>query len=265
MFELRDGRECLWQWDIDVQVIVSDPTITEVHFCNKTDECSLVVEVHEEDGLRLANVPNILLQSDWSIRAYAYCVDHTIVEEVFKVHRRTKPADYVYTETEIATWDSLEARMTVVENTVTKEGIAKAVDDYLTENPIEAGATEAEKAQINANTNAINELKNADYLTKSEVEGMGYITTIPSEYITEKELSTKGFLTQVPSEYITETELVAKDYATEGYVATAVSDKITMNDLTTATANFVTEAEVIALIEEHGGTGALPSSEEAEF
>lgn len=244
MFILRDGRECLWQWDSDVQMIVSDPTVTEVHFCNKTDDCSLVCEVFEEGGFHLVNVPNILLQSDWTIRVYAYCTNHTKVEKKFKVVARSKPADYVYTETEVQTWSKLEERMDRVEATVTTEGIAKAVEDYLEENPIETGATAEEAAQIEANTKAINELKSANYLTESELEGKGYITGIPDEYITEQELSTKGFQT-------------AED------VATAVSDKITMDDLNTATANFVTEEQMDTAIS--NALSALVDGDEVSY
>lgn len=103
MFKIYDGREHFWQWDLNQKLIVEDPEITEVHFCNRTDDCSLVVEVI--DGL--ANVPNILLQEDWKIKVYAYSVDHTKHEACFKVATRSKPADYVYTETEVKDYNSL--------------------------------------------------------------------------------------------------------------------------------------------------------------
>lgn len=99
MFKIYDGREEFYQWDLNQKLIVSDASINEVHFCNRTDECSLVCEVYEEDGARLVDVPNILFQATWDIRAYAYCTDHTLTEKRFKVKARTRPADYVYTET----------------------------------------------------------------------------------------------------------------------------------------------------------------------
>lgn len=112
MFKLYDGRNELFQWDLNRKLIVEDKTIAQVHFCNKTSDCSLVVETYEQDGLLFADIPNILLQSDWTIRAYAYCGDHyTKVEELFKVHPRTMPSDYVYTETEVRTWEALEAEI----------------------------------------------------------------------------------------------------------------------------------------------------------
>ena len=104
MFTLQDGREHLYQWDLDRYIIVNDATICEVHFCNRTSDCSLVVEV--KDGL--AAIPNILLQDARPIRAYAYCDDkYTLTESQFTVKSRTKPSDYVYEETTVVRVDEL--------------------------------------------------------------------------------------------------------------------------------------------------------------
>lgn len=109
MFKIYCGKNEFYQWDLNQKLMVSDASVTQVHFCNKTDDCSLVVEVYELDGVRVADVPNILLQNDWTIRAYAYNVDHTLIEQRFKVNARTKPTDYVYTETEVKNWDEFVA------------------------------------------------------------------------------------------------------------------------------------------------------------
>ena len=115
MFLLEDGREHLFQWDINRRIQVEDPTITEVHFCNRTDECSLVVDTYTDDtydGKVYADIPNIILQQPWDIRVYAYCTGgYTKVEEVFEVKARSKPADYVYTETEIRDFDTLSEEL----------------------------------------------------------------------------------------------------------------------------------------------------------
>lgn len=115
MFQILDGREHFYQWDIDRKIIVLDDDITEVHFCNRTDDCSLVCEVYSIDGVRLVNVPNILLQNDWRINVYAYDKNYTKHSECFKVVKRSKPTDYVYTETEIKRYDNLEARLSALE------------------------------------------------------------------------------------------------------------------------------------------------------
>ena len=115
MFTLEDGREQLYQWDLDRRIIVNDSKICEVHFCNRTSDCSLVVEVI--DGY--ANIPNILLQDARPIRAYAYCDDkYTLTEQQFTVKTRTKPADYVYTETEILQYSTLGNRINELQEQV---------------------------------------------------------------------------------------------------------------------------------------------------
>lgn len=104
MFKLQDGRQHLYQWDLDRYIIVDDPNICEVHFCNRTSDESLVVEV--KDGL--AAIPNIILQDARPIRAYAYCDDkYTLVEEQFAVKSRTRPSDYIYHETEVIRWQTI--------------------------------------------------------------------------------------------------------------------------------------------------------------
>jgi hypothetical protein len=124
MFRIADGRDEFYQWDLDRQVIVEDSSVTEVHFCNRTDDCSLVVEV--VDGL--ANVPNILLQSSFDIRVFGYDGKATLHDKKFKVNARTQPADYVYTETVVK---SIEEIMNAAEqvNTITTE-FYEFVDEY---------------------------------------------------------------------------------------------------------------------------------------
>ena len=105
MFSIYDGRASFWQWDTGQKLIVSDDVCCEVHFCNGTDDCALVCEVYSQNGKRIADVPNILLQTAKPISVYAYVQnengERTICSNVFKVNPRPKPADYIYTETEV--------------------------------------------------------------------------------------------------------------------------------------------------------------------
>lgn len=109
MFTILDGRKELWQWDIDRKIVVEDASIVEVHYCNGLGDCSLACAVRTENGKRIADIPNILLQDHpqcklrgfFELRVFAYCAgDYTKAEETIKVMARTKPEDYVYTETE---------------------------------------------------------------------------------------------------------------------------------------------------------------------
>lgn len=111
MFKLYDGREFLFQWDSNVKLIVEEPSVNEVHFCNKTDDCALVVEVYDYEGVRVANIPNILLQEAWPIRVYAYCDCFTKTYAFFDVIARNRPSDYAYEETEVLTWNQISERV----------------------------------------------------------------------------------------------------------------------------------------------------------
>lgn len=132
MFKMMDGVNALYQWDLNRKLVVEDDSINEVHFCHKKDENALVCEVYESDGVRLVDVPNILLQSGSNICAYAYRIDHTVFEKVFNVHRRVKPEDYVYTETEVKSYETLDARIKFLEDKpaeINAEDVTQIVKD----------------------------------------------------------------------------------------------------------------------------------------
>jgi hypothetical protein len=76
-------------------------------------------------------VPNILLQTDWPINVYAYCGDYYTKEHaIFKVNRRSRPDDYVYTETEVKRWEALEKRVNETLDTVAEAEHDRAVAEY---------------------------------------------------------------------------------------------------------------------------------------
>lgn len=214
IFKIADGREYFYQWDIDRQLIVSDPTIKEVHFCNRTDVCSLVVEV--VDGV--ANVPNKVLQSGFDVRVFGYDGKATMHEATFEVKARTQPTDYVYTEVEIKRYSDLEKRIDEIEKEgISEEVITKAVNNYLDENPITMDGYATEEYVNEAVSNVKPDLtglateayvdeavKNAkvdvdltDYAKKTDIPDVSkFISEIPSEYVTESELNTKGYATK---------------------------------------------------------------------
>lgn len=115
MFKIYDGREAFYQWDINQKLIVDDDSITEVHFSNRTNNYSLVCDISNEGDLRVVSVPNVLLQTNWPIKVYAYLKDHTEVSETFKVIEKDKPEDYIYTPDEVKTWEELNDRITELE------------------------------------------------------------------------------------------------------------------------------------------------------
>lgn len=178
MFKIYDGRNEFYQWDLGRKLILSDPTVEEVHFCNKTSDCSLVVAVYDEDGLRLADVPNILLQTDWPINVYAYCGDgYTKTSDTFKVARRSRPDDYVYTETQVKRWEDLEKR----------------IDDKINDlDASEAERATAENERIAAENERIAAEESRVVAEEQRNENFGTLSTDMDAAITKAEELTEG-------------------------------------------------------------------------
>lgn len=222
IFKIADGRTCFYQWDIDRQIIVSDPTIKEVHFCNRTDVCSLVVEV--VDGV--ANVPNKVLQSGFDVRVFGYDGKATMHEATFKVKARTKPTDYVYTEVEIKQYSDLEVRIDEIEkNSISEEVIISVVNNYLDENPITMDGYATEEYVNEAVSNVkvdVTGLATETYVD----EAVKKVKPDLTDYAKKTDIpDVSDFISEIPSEYVTESELEAKGYAK----ASALNDKANAN------------------------------------
>lgn len=117
-FQVFGERPALYQWDLNRRIVVSCDC-QEVHFSRGLEGEALVVETYTEDGTRYANVPNLLLQSALPLNVYAYVCgpeQYTRRAATLEVNPRSKPADYVYTETEVKTYDALEARVKALED-----------------------------------------------------------------------------------------------------------------------------------------------------
>lgn len=108
--KIQNGRTSFYQWDLNQKLIVDDLTHNEIHFVSEGDDNALVMRVYEENGRRLVDVPNILLQSDRRLIVYTCSSDdtesHTHIHRKFTVMPRPKPDDYVYTETEVYNFNS---------------------------------------------------------------------------------------------------------------------------------------------------------------
>lgn len=131
-FAIMDGRNRFWQWDLGQKLVVYDDTCGQVHFCNGTTECALITKIYTlEDGTRVADVPNILLQTAKPFTAYLYHVDadsqETMQARRFEVAARSKPEDYVYEETELFGYTVLDGKITSLE--ATKIPTSADVDD----------------------------------------------------------------------------------------------------------------------------------------
>lgn len=105
MLEILNGRDKFYQWDVGQKLVVDD-TIIAVHYDNGTGD-ALVCGVYEYEGQYVADVPNIMLQTVWAIKCYAYCGECVRAEKVYEVEKRSRPDDYIYTETETLRYSSL--------------------------------------------------------------------------------------------------------------------------------------------------------------
>jgi hypothetical protein len=101
MFKIYDGRTNFWQWDTKQKLIVLDERITEVRFSNRNMEHSKRRPVYtDNNGVRICNVPDLLLQLPKNLIAYA-CIKNedgscsTVKSVKFAVYRQPIPSDYV--------------------------------------------------------------------------------------------------------------------------------------------------------------------------
>lgn len=130
----------LYQWDRNRQLLIDSVDVDtkfEVHCCHTDDANALVVAPQIDGDTILVDIPNILLQRSGYLRVYVVTEGDTIYDKTFYVMSRQKPDDYVYTETEVLSYASLDKRITKLEDEgISDEQIAKAVGKYLEKNPM---------------------------------------------------------------------------------------------------------------------------------
>lgn len=104
----------LFQWDLNQKIPCQFP---EVHFASIGSSDALIVSA---DGGN-ASIPNILLQEPKDIMVWFMRDDAVADSGKIRIIPRAKPADYVYTETEVITFESLVAK---VEDVIAKANTA---------------------------------------------------------------------------------------------------------------------------------------------
>lgn len=96
MLTLNDGRTELWQWDTGRKLLI-DVECSQVHFSNRIFGRSIDVDVLNG----IADIPDFLLQSDNDLNAWIFVGTpengYTQISKTFKVNKRPKPNDYVFT------------------------------------------------------------------------------------------------------------------------------------------------------------------------
>lgn len=120
IFKIYDGRTNFWQWDTKQKLIVLDESITEVRFSNRNMEHSKRRPVYtDNNGLRICNVPDLLLQLPKNLIAYA-CVKgadgaiSTVKAVKFAVHQQPIPTDYICEQDAVV--EDILVRIELLEN-----------------------------------------------------------------------------------------------------------------------------------------------------
>lgn len=137
MLTLNDGRSELWQWDTG-RTLTVDTDCSQVHFSNKVFGRSIDVNV----AYGVAIIPDVLLQTDNDLNVWAFSGTaengYTKISKTFKVNRRNKPADYVFTPPDQTSLEEIKERVSYLESMQDPGAIKNAVEDYLERNPVEA-------------------------------------------------------------------------------------------------------------------------------
>lgn len=110
---IADGRGALWQWDTGRRVKITDGDgVKQVHYQNRCFGRSVDVDVGT-DGTAI--IPDELLQDCHTLTAYVYVTDdtgaYTMEQHDFIVHKRAKPAGYVYTPTDQLTLQTIQRQI----------------------------------------------------------------------------------------------------------------------------------------------------------
>lgn len=130
---IADGRGALWQWDTGRRVKITDGDgVKQVHYQNRCFGRSVDVDVGD-DGTAI--IPDELLQDCHTLTAHAYVTDdtgaYTMVQRDFIVHKRAKPAGYVYTPTDQMTLQTIQRQIGDLAGLTTeqKENLVAAINE----------------------------------------------------------------------------------------------------------------------------------------
>lgn len=174
-----DGRTQLYRWDTGVKIEMCGCTnVTECHFVTADG----VIRRDVEDNI--CDVPDVALTKAGMLVVYAFArtADEGVTRHEFRIAvlDRPKPADYIDPPDEYENLDALAERVAELipggGGSVTPEQIASAVEDYLTENPVEVEETDPTVPEwAKAETKPT--------YTAEEVGALPADTVIPEQYV----------------------------------------------------------------------------------
>lgn len=118
-YELSNGENRVYQWDRNITITITEPeNVPQVHFKWGGEAAPFAVTDQQ------VTIPPELMQLPKNIVFWAYTPDHTIDMALIPLETRPKPADYVYTPTEIRTWEQLDERIKALEDGGSVAGVS---------------------------------------------------------------------------------------------------------------------------------------------
>ena len=151
MFHFKNPEiQDLFQWSTNIVLVFEDVELIgeEVHFSNnKRDSITRIINEDLE-----VTIPDILLQKAMPLEVYLFFRDNserfTRKREIVRVLARPKPEDYVYTDEEVALWETKVDKYQGIEHARKFLGIDEA--GYVTPMSISnvPGGTEGDKTYV---------------------------------------------------------------------------------------------------------------------
>lgn len=182
--------DSLYQWDKNQDLAISGLNLSvapEIHFTNSDMKRAIVRQSTLADGVVTVRIPNSLLQSSLTIKAYVGVYEGETFKVIEKIEipiiARTKPEDYTIetSDEEIYSFKALENQISnIIANANSTEGNSELVDirlDY--KGNIHASAGGAIRAQI---------LELAELIKTNEVSDE-QIENIVKKYLNENSIN----------------------------------------------------------------------------
>lgn len=197
--KLENGQLYCWQWETNQRLVIDTLEGYEIENLSckmgiPKDKIGIVeVEIYKENEIIFSNIPDILLQHEGLVEVWIQTnlefSPITLAHWRFRVKKREKPEDYIYTETDVLTWQELDKRITVLEENFSTlpEDIQVELDADL----IETGKAADAKATGDAIKNLSDSLSTVaisgdynDLANKPEIPSVEDLAT--TEYVDEK-------------------------------------------------------------------------------
>lgn len=204
MLTLNDGRAELWQWDTG-RTLAVDADCSQMHFSNKVFGRSIDVDV--VGGVAI--IPDVLLQTDNDLNVWAFAGTaengYTKISKTFKVNRRNKPADYVFTPSDQMTLQSIQRQIGDLSDLTTeaKDTLVAAINEVartggggggstveLDTTLSEAGKAADAKAVGDALASKQDTISDLEAIRTGAAKGATALQSVPNTYRTASEQDT---------------------------------------------------------------------------